>query len=102
MFVIPDEFARARSTYGGEEGARWIQRLPTILATCEERWKITIGAPFPNLSYHYVASATRSDGSPVVVKAHAPTGEFPQESEALRLFGGHGMVQLLECADDNE
>jgi streptomycin 6-kinase len=102
MFVIPDDFVRARLAHQGEAGARWIQRLPTILATCEERWNLTMSAPFPNLSYHYVASATRADGSPVVVKVCSPTGEFAQESEALRLFAGHGMVQLLERDDDNE
>ncbi|HEY7355473.1 MAG TPA: aminoglycoside phosphotransferase family protein [Ktedonobacterales bacterium] len=102
MFVIPDDFMRARIAYQGEEGERWIQSLPSILATCEERWNIAIGAPFPNLSYNYVASATRADGSPVVVKVCLPTGEFPEESEALRLFDGRGMVQLLECDADNE
>lgn len=102
MFIIPDEFARERITYHGEEGERWIQRLPSILATCEARWSITIGAPFPNLSYNYVASARRADGSPVVVKANAPTGEFTQESAALRLFDGRGMAALLACDDENE
>lgn len=102
MFIIPDEFAQARITYQGEDGQRWMQRLPTILAACEERWNITIGTPFPNLSYHYVTSATRGDGSRVIVKASAPTGEFVQESEALRLFGGRGIVALLEHDDDHE
>jgi streptomycin 6-kinase len=102
MFIIPDAFARARIAYQGEEGARWLQQLPATLAACEERWNISIGAPFPNLSYNYVASATRADGSPVVVKACIPTGEFPQESEALRLFAGRGMTNLLECDDASE
>lgn len=102
MFVIPDEFARARIAYQGEDGARWISALPTVLAACEARWNITIGAPFPNLSYNYVASATRADGSPVVVKACIPTGEYPQESAALRLFGGRGMAELLACDDADE
>lgn len=102
MFVFPDDFVRARITNQGEAGQRWIHHLPTILATCEARWNITIGAPFPNLSYNYVASATRSDGRPVVVKVCLPTGEYTQESEALRLFAGRGMIELLECDDANE
>ena len=102
MFIIPDDFAQARITYQGEDGQRWIQRLPTILAACEERWNITIGAPFPNLSYNYVASATHDDGRLMVVKACGPNGEFPQQSEALRLFAGHGMTALLGYDDDHE
>jgi streptomycin 6-kinase len=102
MFVIPDDFARARIAYQGEEGVDWLNRLPTILATCERHWHITIGAPFPNLSYNYVASATRQDGSPAVVKVCIPTGEFPQESEALRLFAGRGIAELLAWDDDYE
>ena len=102
MVVIPETFARDIILYHGEDGERWMSHLPAILAACEERWKITIGAPFANLSYHYVTSATRADGSPVVVKASAPTDEFQQESEALRLFGGRGMVELLARDDASE
>jgi len=102
MFVIPETFARDIILYHGEDGERWMSQLPAILAACEERWKITIGAPFANLSFHYVASATCADGSAVVVKASAPTGEFQQESEALRLFGGRGMAELLARDDASE
>jgi streptomycin 6-kinase len=102
MFIIPDEFTRAMIAQHGAKGERWIQRLPAILATCEARWNISIDQPFSTLSYNYVTAATRADGTPVVVKASAPTGEFPQESEALRLFAGRGMTALLECDDDNQ
>lgn len=102
MIIIPDHFARDIITYHSEEGERWLQRLPTVLAACEARWNISIGAPFPNLSFHYAAPATRADGRLVVVKAHAPTDEFPLESEALRLFGGRGMAELLACDDENK
>ncbi len=102
MFVIPDDFIQKMILLHGANGRIWIDRLPTILATCEQKWKITIGHPFPNLTFHYVASAVRSDGTPVVVKACSPTNEFKLESEALRLFDGHGMVQVLECDSGNQ
>lgn len=95
MFVIPDAFVRDMITVHGPDGRAWIDRLPTILAACEQRWRLRIGSPFAPLSYHYVAPAVRSDGTGVVVKACSPTGEFEQEAEALRLFNGHGMVQML-------
>jgi streptomycin 6-kinase len=102
MFVIPDNFKREMIALYEDEGRIWLDRLPAILAACEERWAITIGSPFANLSFHYVAPAVRADGTRVVVKACSPTGEFLQESNALRLFDGHGMAQLLayDAADE--
>src|SRR5215831_14687884 len=95
MFVIPDTFVREMIALHGPAGRAWIERLPTILAACEQRWGLRIDPPFTQLSYHYVTPAVRSDGTHVVVKACSPTREFEQETEALRLFDGHGMVQLL-------
>jgi streptomycin 6-kinase len=100
MFVISKDFARKMIALGGEDGRAWIERLPTILAACEQRWGLTIGLPF-DLSYNYVAPAVRSDGTPVVVKACLPDGEATQV-EALRLFDGHGMVLLLEYDEGDE
>jgi streptomycin 6-kinase len=102
MFVIPDEFARTRIANEGKGGERWISELPGILAACEARWNITIGAPFANLSYNFVAPATRADGGLAVVKACIPRGEYLQQSEALRLFDGRGMAALLAYDDANE
>lgn len=102
MFVIPDTFAREMIGVHGAKGADWLGRLPTILAACERRWGITLGPAFADLSFHYVASAVRSDGTAVVLKACSPTGEFEQEAEALQLFDGRGMVRLLECDTSNE
>ncbi len=100
MFVIPDDFVRKMIALGGEEGRAWIERLPTILAVCEQRWGLIIGFPF-DLSYNYVAPAVRSDGTSVVVKACLPDGESTQV-EALRLFDGCGMVRLLEYDEGDE
>jgi streptomycin 6-kinase len=102
MFEIPAKFIQQMLVFHGAKGQEWIDRLPAILAACERRWGLTIGAPFSNLSFHYVTSATSRDGEPVVVKACSPTGEFPKEMEAIRLFDGHGMAQLLAFDADDE
>lgn len=95
MFVIPDEFARTQIEVHGAAGRAWLDRLPAILDACAQEWNLTLGLPFPHLSYHYAAPAVRADGTPVVVKACAPTGEFALESEALRLYDGCGAARLL-------
>lgn len=101
MFEIPDAFARFMLQLNGDEGSVWLERLPTILTTCEQRWHLTLGSPFPNLSYHYVIPGVRDDGTPIVVKAQSPNTER-EELEALRLFDGHGTAKLLAYDVDNE
>lgn len=102
MVNIPDTFTRFMVELHEDAGRAWLKRLPAILATCESRWHITPGTPFPNISFHFVIPATRNDGTPVVVKAHSPTGEFAKELEALRLFDGHGIAKLLAYDVENE
>jgi len=102
MTLIPDTFAHTMKALHGDEGVAWLERLPSILLACERRWHITVQGPFANLSFHYVARAIRADGTPVVIKACSPTNEFVQEAEALRLFGGRGMVQLRASDADDE
>ncbi len=103
MFYIPEDFRLEMiALHGEEDGRAWLDRLPTILSDCERRWNISIDPPFPNLSFNYVAPARRADGTRVIVKACSPTGEFKWESEALRLFDGHGMAQLLDSNKDDE
>lgn len=102
MFIIPDNFARFIEVQHGTNGLAWLARLPSILATCEQRWHLKIGIPFSNLSYHYAAPAVRDDGTPVVVKVFSPTGEFALQTEALHLFAGRGSVRLLGDDPDNE
>ena len=56
----------------------WLDRLPAMLAACEERWNLTIGAPVGNLSFNYVAPAVLNDGTEVMVKTGL-TDEFPSQ-----------------------
>jgi streptomycin 6-kinase len=37
-----------------------------------------------------------------MIKADSPTGEFAEETEALRLFAGPGMVRVLEIDEEQE
>lgn len=102
MTFIPEHFRQDMIVCFGQERAEdWLERLTTILARCAERWQLTILPPVENLSFHYVAPAVRTDGTPVIVKACSPTGEFAREAEALRLFHGEGMARLLEVDSEH-
>jgi streptomycin 6-kinase len=81
----------------GAVGAEWLDRLPSLIAGCEERWSLDVGPPFPDLSFNYVAPTLRSGGAEAVLKLSLPGDPgFQREAEALRLFDGRGAVRLLE------
>ena len=96
MHSIPDNFARAMVELYGDEGAAWLKELPALIAEYERRWSLTVLPPYA-LSYNYVAPAIRADGTPMVLKVRFPSDGLPVEIAALRLYDGHGMVQLLEA-----
>ncbi|MGI8927663.1 MAG: aminoglycoside phosphotransferase family protein [Tepidiformaceae bacterium] len=95
--TIPETFASTMRSVYGEEGGPWLERLPAIIAECEQRWDLRAGEPFAPLSYNYVTRARRADGTTVVLKAGFPCRELRTEVEALCHFGGRGSVLLLEA-----
>ena len=99
VVVVPDSFVRTVTDVYGDDGRRWLEHLPTVLAECERRWSLTLDPPFA-LSYNYVAPATRADGTKVVLKAGFPGSELRSEIDALRLFDGRGSAALLESDDE--
>jgi len=95
MHSIPPEFAHRMIEMSGDAGREWLNRLPTTLDEYAQRWSLTIGPPF-ELSYNYVAPATRSDGVETVIKLGIPNRELLSELHALQVYNGRGIVQLLE------
>ncbi|HET6313771.1 MAG TPA: aminoglycoside phosphotransferase family protein [Chloroflexia bacterium] len=95
MTNIPPDFARTMQEVYGPAGADWLERLPALLAYCEQRWSLTVMPPFA-LSYNYVAPALRNDGRRIVLKVGFPGAELMSEIEALLLYDGRGIAQLLD------
>ena len=88
MNSVPNDFARTIVELYDDAGTAWLDRLPVLLAECEQRWSLTVGPPFVPLSYNYVAPAIRADGTEVVLKAGVPNPELLTEIAALRLYDG--------------
>ncbi len=80
----------------GEKGQAWLAELPALLDEAACRWELTVGRPFL-LSYNYVCAASRSDGTPVVLKIGVPNRELDSEINSLRLYAGRGACRLLEA-----
>ena len=97
VMSVPDEFARRIIGMRASSGAAWLDRLPALVAGAADRWSLTVGPPFADLSYNYAAPAERADGTRAVLKIGFPDQELLTEAEALRRYGGHGAVRLLEA-----
>lgn len=97
MFAVPDHFVRTQDSLNGAEGLAWVTRLPQILTACARRWDLALDGPLEPLTYNYIVGARRADGTPVIVKACAPAGEFRVQAEALLIFDGRGAARLLEA-----
>ncbi|MEZ4706031.1 MAG: aminoglycoside phosphotransferase family protein [Caldilineaceae bacterium] len=95
MIEIPAQFARTMHNLYDHQGRAWLDALPALVDECAQRWSLRVQPPFAPLSYNYVLPATRADGSEVVLKLGVPNDELTTEIEALRIFDGRGIVQLL-------
>ena len=95
MQHLPDEFRQRVIDVHGEAGADWLSRLDETIAECERRWSISSIIPFATLSYNYVGTVSCADGNEAVLKLSVPHRDSANEMEALRIYEGHGMVELL-------
>lgn len=81
----------------GARGEAWFDELPEQICKLESQWNITLQDSFPGIEYNFVAPATMSDGSEVVVKIAPPfeRTEIYGEAKYLRTLDGNGAVRLL-------
>lgn len=99
MQALPKRFVRTvEATFEG--GADWLARLPSLIAAYEQRWQISVRAPFPNLSYNFVAPAVCADGTPAVLKLGVPCPELTTEIAALQLYDDVVSVAVLAADDE--
>jgi len=77
--------------------APWVATLAATVADAQERWDLTIGAPFePGGQTAWVAPARTPAGTPVVLKVLWRHDESEHEADALRAWDGNGAVRLLD------
>ena len=97
---LPSRFVANMKKYFGDEGTKWISRLPSLIVDAARRWDLTEIQQIDNLTVNYVAFAKRG-GEEVVLKIGVISPEFISEVTALRTFNGDGAVRLLEVDADN-
>ena len=107
---LPPAFLRAIRAVFGERGNDWLSQLPSLIAEASLRWGLRDAQPVPNLSYNFVAFATRPSTSwrfqrhsaqdEVILKIGVPNRELTSEINALKYFDGEGACQLIDCDEE--
>jgi streptomycin 6-kinase len=81
-------------TASGSTGEAWLRSLPDSLVARGRSWSLEIGPHYP-LGFHFVAPATRADGSAVVLRLGMPGRPFSRQAATLEAYAGKGAVRLL-------
>jgi streptomycin 6-kinase len=107
---FPADFTRNILASFEDEGRKWLANLPALIEEASRRWGLNDIQPVPNLSYNFVAFATRPERSgtfsatkskdKVVLKIGVPHRELVSEMTALKLFDGDGVCQLIDCDEE--
>jgi streptomycin 6-kinase len=92
--TVPRSLIENRSRVGAASIA-WLAELPEIIATVSHRWSLTLGPPFPRLSYNYAAPVTLHDGTEAVLKLCPPDPEFTVAVTALCRFPATASVRVI-------
>ena len=100
MLIVPERLAAA--CRGTPERCTWLELLPHAIRELQDRWSLSLGAPFDGSdgSCAWVAPAVRGDGTRAVLKLGMPHMEAAHEIQALRLWDGDPTVRLLESDAD--
>lgn len=100
MTRISEQLAAA--CRGRPERRAWLERLPDVIRELQDKWSLSLGAPFNGneASCAWVAPAVRRDGTRAVLKLGMPHMEGEHEIQALRFWNGDPTVRLLEADDD--
>ena len=96
-----DKLLRNASAEWGAAGRAWVERLPSLIRRCAQRWELVkVGTPYPEAQFNFVAPVRRGDGQLAVLKIGCPdppNGEITREIAALTRYGGLGAARLLQA-----
>ncbi|GAA4927234.1 aminoglycoside phosphotransferase family protein [Actinoplanes utahensis] len=97
--MLPDTFTRTVENCWGDDGRRWLARLPLVTAEVMRDWELEPAGSLP-LSMNWVGRVRRADGTTAVLKLGVPeAGHLADEATALECFAGHGAIRVLARDD---
>lgn len=80
----------------GKIGKEWLKSLPNIIEKLSKQWQLTNVKPVKNMSWNFVALATRKDNLPVVLKISCDKKLIQDEYNTLKQFDGNGAIKVLD------
>jgi streptomycin 6-kinase len=100
MLIVPERLAA--TCHGTPECCTWLELLPQAIRELQDKWSLSLGAPFDGseVSCAWVAPAVRGDGTRAVLKLGMPHMEAAHELQALNFWDGDPVVRLLEADAD--
>lgn len=100
--IVPEPVRQFLTAAHGADGERWLDGLPDLVERVADHWDlIEIGSAYEGGAIAFVAPVVRAGGAPAVLKVSFVDDETRFEGDALRAWGGHGAVRLLDAAPDD-
>jgi len=99
MFRIPDGLVRATLNREGSAGADWLAELPAIVMQLLDAWDCEVDGEAQHGEVALVVPVRQRETA-AALKVSFPHPGNESEPDALRRFGGHGAIQLLENSDE--
>jgi streptomycin 6-kinase len=96
IFEIPEILKKKVYRAFGEDGLRWLDRLPALHAACARRWRLRDCRVSGVISFNYVGFAESPDYGPVALKIGVPQPELYTEMRALQLYEGNHICRCYE------
>jgi streptomycin 6-kinase len=98
MHEIPIPERLATNGSNTTDGTAWLARLPRAIRDLQQRWELTLGAPFAEeASCSWVAPCRRHDGTATVLKLGLPHMEAKHELDGLLFWAGDPTVLVFEA-----
>ncbi len=97
-FVLP-AIVRAKARELGRPGTVWLDQLPSLVRTLEQRWSFTLGEQLSGGTSAFVAEV-RCAGGPAVLKLAVPDPATAAEIRTLEAADGRGYVRVLRSEPD--
>jgi streptomycin 6-kinase len=95
MIAVPEDFASAAATRGGEAGRKWVATLPGLVEALCEQWDLIVDGPVLHGYLGLVIPVIRA-GEACALKVTWIDVSTADEAAALLAWDGRGAVRLLE------
>lgn len=83
----------------GDEGKKWLDSLPTMIAEIGQKCNLSGLTPVGNMTFNYVASGYRND-QPIILKIGMNSKALAKEASCLKAFAKHAVAKVV-ADDDN-